>query len=316
MTWTRSIRNLARHPLYLVMTLLPVLLICLLLFPLMQHFVRIFEQILQQQAYGAYYEYHEEWSAPQAVQFIGLFMPAMGMTLLISLIALLTELLLTPIAFQYLGDATSLGYVPAGYAGRGLRRLWWKPFVYSLLLSLCMNVALSPALILMMPMIAAAQLPVGGILSFFVVIALVIFISLMIAMVTTMFYASIAMEELPFFTAIGRAFSRTFSHFGRLLGAATVSGVLCLIPLMLVCVPTISSVIRAAEAFSGAVSVAQLSQFIERVCNQIAVLVLLAGILSWLQNCFLVSYSFQLTHECLMPPQPQPADARQEPPAP
>ena len=44
MTWTRGIRNLIRHPLYLVITLLPVLLIAMLLFPLMQNILALIEQ--------------------------------------------------------------------------------------------------------------------------------------------------------------------------------------------------------------------------------------------------------------------------------
>lgn len=114
MTWTRGIRNLTRHPLYLIITLLPVLLITLLLFPLMQNVTALIEQIAAQQAYGTYYEYHEEWSAPEALQLAGAFMPILGMGLLISLVSLLTQLLLTPIAFQYLATLRAWDTCPAG----------------------------------------------------------------------------------------------------------------------------------------------------------------------------------------------------------
>ena len=304
MTWTRGIRNLTRHPLYLIITLLPVLLITLLLFPLMQNVTALIEQIAAQQAYGAYYEYHEEWSAPEALQLASAFMPILGMGLLISLVSLLTQLLLTPISFQYLGDATRLGYVPAGFAGRGLRRMWWKPCVYSLLLSLCLNVSVSSVMLFIFPMASLLHAPLVGLAGYVMLVIVLLFVNITISMVTAMVYASIALEDLPFFTAVGRAFSRTFSHFGRLLGAMVVTSTLLFIFSAIPCVPFILSMNRAVNAIGELAEPMEVARFMEIFSTRFALLALVIAVLGWLANCFITSYSFQLTHECLTPPQP------------
>ena len=304
MTWTRGIRNLIRHPLYLVITLLPVLLIAMLLFPLMQNILALIEQVAVQQAYGTYYEYHEEWSAPEVLQLASAFIPILGIGLIISLVALLSQLLLTPVAFQYLGDATRLGSVPAGFAGRGLRRMWWKPFVYSLLLSLCLNVSVSSVMLFIFPMASLLQAPLVGLAGYVMLIIVLLFVGITISMVTAMFYASIALEDLPFFTAVGRAFSRTFSHFGRLLGAMSASTALTLIFAILAYIPFCLSVNSAVDAIGGLAGPSEIARFMEIFSTRFALLALVIAVLGWLANCFVTSYSFQLTHECLTPPQP------------
>ncbi len=304
MTWKRSIQTLIRHPLYLIMTLLPILLVCMLMFPLMQNFVAIMEKSIELQAYQDYYSYHEELSAAEVEQLIRSVMPLMGLGFLISLIALLSELLLSPIAMQYLGDATRLGQVPAGFAGRGLRRLWWKPFVYSLLLSLALNLVLSPILMIGIPILTALS-PITGILGFLTLAAAFILGALIITMVTYMFYASIAMEDLPFFTAIGRAFSRTFAHFGRLLGASVSIFAVMLIPGLLLFIPLFSPIIHLAQTYGDSLPLNQIAPFFEFLLNRMALLSVCWGILAWLESSFLTSYSFQLTRECLPPIEPR-----------
>ena len=69
MLWTRALKTMFKHPLYLVMTLLPVLLVALLTFPVTQSLTgtldTIYESIAQPQFFENYNPYSYSYELPE-----------------------------------------------------------------------------------------------------------------------------------------------------------------------------------------------------------------------------------------------------------
>jgi hypothetical protein len=318
MTWKRSIKTLFAHPMYFVITLLPVLLMALLSFPFIQKCMDTFELIFSRypdfSSMEGSFTPGYMWNDMDTQALVSAIIPMVGTMLLFALIALLTVLFITPIALQYLGDA-STGTIEPGFAGRGIRRMWWKPFVFGLLAFIATQIITAPISdFASFGAILSSAYSTGswryvpmnygfGIISWI--------IGLIVTMGTLMFRASIATEDLPFFTAVGKAFQRTFQRFGRLLGAilltGVIGGVIGLIIIAAFFVPYIISIVPYFSSLEGSsipISMTEIMEIMRSLMNQMAFAILAFSLVSWLLSCFLISYAIHLTREMTETPQP------------
>ncbi len=289
MTWKRALRNLFRFPFYLVMSLLPSLLVGLLLFPLYNRFGAITRQIVDFIRFGRFDRYFLETAGRDLIyNLLPIFLIILGIAMLSAVI----DLVIAPVSLQYLGDATRYHRVPGDFASRGMRRIWWKPFVLSLFIS-------------------AAISSLSGFVSFFnelgshsAVLRMLGFLfslaylgaSFLLALMLPMVYASITMEDRPFFKAIGVSIKRVFRYVWRMIGAnCAVSGILMSVFLFVFLV--IGGQFLLTLEWRRLASPDYLMDILPSILNRFALFTLVFMIYRWMHSSFMIAYCMELTRE-------------------
>ena len=303
MLWTRALRTLFKNPLYLIMTLLPVLLSVLLLFPTLQGLTgaldTLMEAVSQPQFFEGYGYYDPMELEAIGNDFIMALLPLLGNLLILLAVSLLNTLLLLPISLQYLGDATRLGYVPAGFAGRGLKRLWWKPFVFSLIISTAANtissVMSTPLSLDISGFVYLYEDPTPLIVLFSIAVCIYLLISLYLSLTSAMYYGSIAMEDGSFGYSLGRGFVRTFKRFFPLVGANLVMGLVGMVVMAAVVGFYIFNSMDMYSALAAAGSFEVIMGYLHQIINDFCLLLCAGAVIAWFVGCFSMSYAFQQT---------------------
>ena len=286
MTWKKALRTVLIRPLYLLMTLLPRLLLLALAFPILQKAYALTDTILTPLLSSRWMPWLAVTS-PTYADVLAVFLPMLGLVSLFALAVLLDRLVLAPIAAQYLGDAVAGGGF-SGFAGRGLRRLWYRPMVFSILAGLIL-VPLAGV----MAMLSAWSLLYPGFEAVYpIVLAVVGVLFLLLCMgVYHAFLGISAVEELRLFPALGRAFGLFFRRLpGFLLPSLLSLGLLA----------------AMFFVFFGRINLAVLFVsspvlFMERarvVLDRFFAMSAVMTLISWLMSMYLAAYATHAAAEC------------------